>query len=104
MRNKTGKWWMALIAACCLTPAVFAYGGGNQGNQGNQGGRGGQGWNGGGQGGGQGWNGGGNGQGGNGGGQPMPEGGSTAAYLLGAGLTCMAAMYVRSRVVKPKQS
>jgi hypothetical protein len=27
----------------------------------------------------------------------MPEGGSAAAYLLGAGLTCLGAMFVRSR-------
>jgi hypothetical protein len=35
--------------------------------------------------------------------QAMPEGGSTAIYLLGAGLTCFGAMFLRSRFVKPTQ-
>jgi hypothetical protein len=35
--------------------------------------------------------------------QQVPEGGSTAIYLLGAGLTCVGAMFVRSRIVKPVQ-
>jgi len=30
----------------------------------------------------------------------MPEGGSSAAYVLGAGLTCLGAMFVRSRFSK----
>jgi hypothetical protein len=33
----------------------------------------------------------------------MPEGGSAAVYLLGAGITCLGAMVVRSRFAKPKQ-
>jgi hypothetical protein len=33
-----------------------------------------------------------------------PEGGSTAIYLLGAGLTCFGAMVLRSRVAKTSQS
>jgi hypothetical protein len=33
----------------------------------------------------------------------VPEGGSTAIYLLGAGLTCFGAMFLRSRLVKPTQ-
>jgi hypothetical protein len=32
--------------------------------------------------------------------QPMPEGGSTAIYLLGASLTCLGAMFLRSRCSK----
>ncbi len=28
----------------------------------------------------------------------VPEGGSTAAYLLGAGVTCLGAIFVRSRL------
>src|ERR1019366_8900657 len=33
----------------------------------------------------------------------VPEGGSTAVYLLGAGLTCFGAMFLRSRLAKPTQ-
>jgi hypothetical protein len=29
--------------------------------------------------------------------QPMPEGGSAIPYLLGAGITCLGAMFIRSR-------
>lgn len=36
--------------------------------------------------------------------QAVPEGGSGAIYLLGAGLTCFGAMFLRSRVAKPAQS
>jgi hypothetical protein len=34
----------------------------------------------------------------------VPEGGSAAVYLLGAGITCLGAMVVRSRIAKPKES
>jgi len=34
----------------------------------------------------------------------VPEGGSTAIYLLGAGLTCFGAMLLRSRLAKRTQS
>jgi hypothetical protein len=34
----------------------------------------------------------------------VPEGGSTAIYLLGAGLTCVGAMFLRSRLAKPPRS
>jgi len=34
----------------------------------------------------------------------VPEGGSTAIYLLGAGLTCFGAMFLRSRLAKRTQS
>jgi hypothetical protein len=33
-----------------------------------------------------------------------PEGGSAVIYLLGAGLTCFGAMFLRSRFAKPSQS
>ena len=33
----------------------------------------------------------------------MPEGGSTAIYLLGAGLTCFGAMFLRSKLAKRTQ-
>lgn len=36
--------------------------------------------------------------------QQVPEGGSAAIYLLGAGLTCLGAMVVRSRSVSPSKS
>jgi hypothetical protein len=34
----------------------------------------------------------------------MPEGGSTAIYLLAAALTCFVAMFFRSKLVKPAKS
>ena len=34
--------------------------------------------------------------------QQVPEGGSPLVYVLGAGVTCLGAMLVRSRVTKPK--
>lgn len=33
-----------------------------------------------------------------------PEGGSAVIYLLGAGLTCFGAMFLRSRLAKPSQA
>ncbi len=33
----------------------------------------------------------------------MPEGGSTAIYLFGAGLTCFGAMFLRSKLAKSTQ-
>jgi hypothetical protein len=33
-----------------------------------------------------------------------PEGGTAAIYLLGAALTCFAAMFLRSKLAKPTQS
>jgi hypothetical protein len=35
--------------------------------------------------------------------QHVPEGGSAAIYLLGAGLTCFGAMFLRSKLAKPAQ-
>jgi hypothetical protein len=75
---KNSKWWLAAILVGCLAPAAFA------------------------------------GRGGHDHGcdphdrykqcQQVPEGGSTAIYLLGAGLTCFGAMFLRSRSPKPVQS
>jgi hypothetical protein len=74
MKNRKSKWWLAAVAMCCLAPAALA-----QCNTGN----------------------------------PcfdpskpstaVPEGGSTAIYLLGTGLTCFGAMFLRSRLAKPTQ-
>jgi len=36
--------------------------------------------------------------------QSVPEGGTAAIYLLGAGLTCFGAMYIRARSSKPSLS
>ena len=34
----------------------------------------------------------------------VPEGGSDLAYVVGAGITCLGAVVVRSRSARPKQS
>ncbi len=34
----------------------------------------------------------------------VPEGGSAATYLLGAGVACFGAMFIRSRASKPRLS
>jgi hypothetical protein len=34
----------------------------------------------------------------------VPEGGSSLVYVLGAGVTCLGAMLVRYRSLKPKES
>ena len=36
--------------------------------------------------------------------KPVPDGGSTSIYLLVAALSCVGAMFLRSRLVKPPQS
>jgi hypothetical protein len=36
--------------------------------------------------------------------QQVPEGGPSLVYVLGAGVTCLGAMLVRSRFAKPKAS
>jgi hypothetical protein len=102
MTNRDGKWWLAFFAICCLTPAVFAYGavGGDGPHYGGprHGGQQYGGQRGGGQGGGGGQVGGGQAP------QQVPEGGSAAIYLIGAGLTCFGAMFLRSRAANPAQS
>ncbi len=77
MKNRSGKWWLAVVAMCCLAPAAFAAANTNCTVRGTTAvcppAR-------------------------------VPEGGSTAIYLLGAGLTCFGAMFLRSRLAKPPQS
>jgi len=87
MNNKNRKWLLAVVAVCCLAPAAFADHWGPP-----DGGKCDPRW------------------------QDcdrrhrehpstaVPEGGSTSIYLLGAGLTCVAAMFLRSKVAKPAQS
>jgi hypothetical protein len=78
MNNSNCKWLLVALVACCLVPTAFAdRGHGCDPHQ---------------RGGCQQQP------------QPMPEGGSGAIYLLGAGLTCFGAMFVRSRKGNPAQS
>lgn len=81
MKKANRKWLLALVAVCCMAPAAFAYGNGNGGwpwrppqEPGKPGLK------------------------------QVPEGGSTAIYLIGTGLACLGGIYVRSRVAKPSQS
>jgi hypothetical protein len=81
MSTSRGKWWLSALIVCCLTPAAFAEWGPDRGcdphpREGCHHQQ----------------------------FQQVPEGGSTAIYLLGAGFTCFAAMFLRSRVAKPTQS
>jgi hypothetical protein len=75
MNNKNWKWLLAVVALCWLAPAAFASTCTVGGTTAVA--------------------------------RPtacaVPEGGSTAIYLLGAGLTCFGAMFLRSRFVKPTQ-
>jgi hypothetical protein len=68
MNNRNKKWWLAVVAICCLVPAAGAAERAR--------------------------------------GQSLrvPEGGSAAIYLLGAGLTCFGAMFLRSKLAKPTKS
>ena len=75
MNNRNGKWWLA-VALCCLAPMAFADRGRNQLCDPHS----------------------------RKACQQAPEGGSAAIYLLGAGLTCFGAMFLRSRIAKPTQS
>jgi hypothetical protein len=87
MSSSNKKWWLALVI-CCLAPALFAdqgqYKAPDRGPYKNH----------------------------NHGcdtrdelcrKQAVPEGGSTAIYVLGAGLTCLRAMFLRSKQGKPTQ-
>jgi hypothetical protein len=75
--HKTTKLWLAIIAVCCLVPAASAdWGRGHDHGCDPHSRR---------------------------NCQQVPEGGSTAIYLLGAGLTCFGAMFLRSKVAKPEQ-
>jgi hypothetical protein len=75
MKNGKGKWWLAAIVICCLAPGAFAHHGHDGGCDGKR----------------------------SRDCRNVPEGGSTAIYLLGAGLTCFGAMFFRSRMAKPEQ-
>jgi len=66
--KRNGKWWLTVVALCCVAPAAFA----DHAQLSKP--------------------------------KRLPEGGSTAIYLLGAGLTCFGAMFLRSRIAKPTQS
>jgi len=74
MSNKSGKWLLAVVAVCCLAPAALAHH--DRGCEPHSSKN----------------------------CQQVPEGGSTAIYLLGAGLTCIGAMFLRSKMSKPTQS
>jgi hypothetical protein len=72
MKNSIRNWSLALVALCCLIPASFADRDRDH-HHGCDNGR------------------------SHGDCQQVPEGGSTAIYLLGAGLTCVGAMFLRSK-------
>jgi hypothetical protein len=86
MSNSKGKWWLALVAICCLAPVAFAkqeqyqkpdrdhYQSRRCDPRGQDCGK-----------------------------KQVPEGGSTGMYLLGTGLTCLGAMFLRSKQAKPTQ-
>jgi hypothetical protein len=86
MSGSNKKWWLALVVICCLAPAAFAdrgqyqepdrdyYQNHNHGCDPRE------------------WR---------CRPQQVPEGGSTAIYVLGAGLTCLGAMFLRSKQGKP---
>ena len=77
MSNRGGKWWLAIVVICCLAPAAFA----NRDRDRHQRCE---------------WY--------QSNCQQVPEGGSAAIYLIGTGLTCIGALFLRSKVAKPTQS
>ena len=76
MSNRGGRWWLAIVVIGCLAPVAFGDHdrGHHQRCEPYQ------------------WN-----------CQQVPEGGSSTIYLVGAGLTCLGAMFLRSKVAKPTQ-
>jgi hypothetical protein len=72
MSKSKGKWWLAIIVVCCLAPGAFAKPKPCDNDRDDP----------------------------KSCSQSVPEGGSAAVYLLGAGLTCFGAMFLRSRVAK----
>jgi hypothetical protein len=66
------KWWLALLALLCLVPGAYAGEADRAPRRGNERNY-----------------------------QQVPEGGSAAVYLLGAGIACLGAMFIRFRASKP---
>ena len=77
MNNRNWKWLLGVVALCCLAPAAFASTSPGPYTSPPSCAVGGS--------------------------CAVPEGGSTAIYLLGAGLTCFGAMFLRSRLKEPTQ-
>jgi len=77
MSNRKSKWWLGIIVVCCLVPAAFADRDKCSPHDRDQNKH---------------------------CPQQVPEGGSAVVYLLGAGLTCFGAMYLRSKVSSPAES
>ena len=75
IKKSRGKWWLTAIVACCLAPGTFADRDRCNPHDKNCQHQ-----------------------------QQIPEGGSAAMYLVGAGLTCLGAILYRSRLGKPTQS
>jgi hypothetical protein len=79
MKSKNRKWWLAVVGLLCLAPTAFAVRDPPKSKRCDPGRsincR-----------------------------TTVPEGGSCLVYVLGAGVTCLGAMLVRSRVAKPKES
>jgi len=75
MRNVNPKWWLGLVALLSFAPAAFPVQDHNNLRRRRDF-------------------------------QPVavPEGGSTMVYVLGVGVTCLGAMFLRPRVAKPKES
>jgi hypothetical protein len=74
------KWWLALVALLCTVPGAYAtYKPDRAQSRAQRCGEDGNGRN----------------------CQQVPEGGSAVVYLLGAGITCLGAMFIRSRASKP---
>ena len=75
MSNRKAKWWLAAVVICCLVPAAFADLDRERRCDPKH----------------------------NNHCQQVPEGGSAAIYLFGAGLTCFGAIFLRSKLAKPAQ-
>jgi len=71
MSKSNRKWWLAAILIVCLAPLSLADRGRGHGCEPHSRGC-----------------------------QQVPEGGSAAVYLLGAGLTCFGAIFLRSRIAR----
>jgi hypothetical protein len=85
MKNSSRNWCLAVITLCLFVPAALADRGGDGGGGDHHGHGCGDGRS-------------------RGDCRDVPEGGSTAIYLLGAGLTCFGAMFLRSKAARSTQS